>query len=384
MTERDTDIEFDFFEEPETTEAARPERPPGTRPRGPRPPIRTPQGITPLLRLVGLIAFAIVIVLLLVYAIEGCQSSSKHAKYDDYMKNVSQIASNSHSIGVRLTSLLGQPGLKAADVQTKLAGLARDEQQDVDAARAIDPPGRLRDEHTRLIDALQYRYSGIVGISDSLRQAVARKNLAAAQAGALLVTPAQRLIASDVVWDDSFRDPSKQVLADQGVGDVRVPSSAFVQNPDFYTANGLAAVVTRLRGVSVSPTAGGLHGTNIVMTKALPKGTELSTSTRLPVVAGTDLGFAVTVEDSGDSVEVHIPVTLTITGGTKPIVKNQVIDLISPKEQKTITFRNIQLDPSFFGAQSTSVKVKVNPVPNEHNVSNNSSEYPVIFTLPTQ
>jgi hypothetical protein len=384
MTERDTDIEFDFFEEPETTEAARPERPPGTRPRGPRPPIRTPQGITPLLRLVGLIAFAIVIVLLLVYAIEGCQSSSKHAKYDDYMKNVSQIASNSHSIGVRLTSLLGQPGLKAADVQTKLAGLARDEQQDVDAARAIDPPGRLRDEHTRLIDALQYRYSGIVGISDSLRQAVARKNLAAAQAGALLVTPAQRLIASDVVWDDSFRDPSKQVLADQGVGDVRVPSSAFVQNPDFYTANGLAAVVTRLRGVSVSPTAGGLHGTNIVTTKALPKGTELSTSTRLPVVAGTDLGFAVTVEDSGDSVEVHIPVTLTITGGTKPIVKNQVIDLISPKEQRTVTFRNIQLDPSFFGSQSTSVKVKVNPVPNEHNVSNNSSEYPVIFTLPTQ
>lgn len=384
MTERDTDIEFDFFEEPETTEAARPDRGPGTRPRGPRPPIRTPQGITPLLRLVGLIAFAIVIVLLLVYAIQGCQSSSKHAKYDNYMKKVSQIASNSHSIGVRLTSLLGQPGLKAADVQTKLAGLARDEQQDVDAARAIDPPGRLRDEHTRLIDALQYRYSGIVGISDSLRQAVARKNLAAAQAGALLVTPAERLIASDVVYDDSFRDPSKQVLANQGVGDVRVPSSAFVQNPDFYTANGLAAVVTRLRGVSVSPTAGGLHGTNIVMTKALPKGTELSTSTRLPVVAGTDLGFAVTVEDSGDSVEVHIPVTLTITGGTKPIVRNQVIDLISPKEQKTVTFSNIQLDATFFGSQSTSVKVKVNSVPNEHNVSNNSSEYPVIFTLPTQ
>jgi uncharacterized membrane protein len=140
--------------------------------------------------------------------------------------------------------------------------------------------------------------------------------------------------------------------------------------------------VTRLRGVSVSPTAGGLHGTNIVMTKALPKGTELSTTTRLPVVAGTDLGFAVTVEDSGDSVEVHIPVTLTITGGTKPIVKNQVIDLISPKEQKTITFRNIQLDPAFFGSQSTSVKVKVNAVPNEHNVTNNSAEYPVIFSLP--
>jgi hypothetical protein len=385
MTERDTDIEFDFFEEPETREAARPERPPGTRPRGPRPPIRTPQGLTPLLRLVGLIAFAIVIVLLLVYAIQGCQSSSKHAKYDHYMTKVSQIASNSHSIGTRLTSLLGQPGLKANEVQTRLAGLARDEQQDVDAVRAIDPPGRLREEHTRLIDALQYRYSGIVGIADSLRQAVGKKSVSPAQAGALLVTPSERLIASDVVYADSFRDPSKQVLRDQGVGDVRVPNSAFVQNPDFYTANGLAAVVTRLRGVSVSPTAGGLHGTNVVTTKALPKGIELSTSTRQPVPAGTNLGFAVTVEDSGDSVEVHIPVTLTIsgaTGGTAPIVKNQVIDLISPKEQKTITFRNIQLDPAFFGSQSTTVRVKVDAVPNEHNVTNNTAEYPVIFSLP--
>src|SRR5206468_8073858 len=129
----------------------------------------------------------------------------------------------------------------------------------------------------------------------------------------------------------------------------------------------LAAVVSRLRGVSVAPTAGGLHGTNIVSTKALPKGTELSTDTRLPVQTGTTLGFAIAVEDSGDSVEVHIPVTLTITGGTTPIVKNQIVDFISSKEQKTVTFRNVQLDQSFFGAPSAAVKVKVAAVPNEHN-----------------
>ncbi|HYY63208.1 MAG TPA: hypothetical protein VE688_01240 [Gaiellaceae bacterium] len=384
MTERDTDIEFDFFEEPETREAARPERPPARG--GPRPPMRTPQGFTPLLRLVGLIAFAIVIVVLLVYAIEGCQSSSKHAKYENYMTKVSQIASNSHSIGVRLTNLLSQPGVKATDLQSRLSGLARDEQQDADAARAIDPPGRLRDEHSRMIDALQYRYSGIVGLAQALRQVLKTKSLAAAQAGAQLEVPAQRLLASDVVWDDSFRDPSKQVLRNQGVGDVRVPDSNFVQNQDFFTATPLGAVVTRLRGVSVSPTAGGLHGTNIVSTKALPRGTELSTSTRQPVVASTNLAFQVTVEDSGDSAEVQIPVTLTITGGTgtTPIVKRQTIRFINQKEQVPVTFRNIELAPSFLASQSTSIKVDVKAVPNEHNLSNNTETYPVIFSLPAQ
>jgi hypothetical protein len=382
MTERDTDIEFDFFEEPETREAARPERPPARG--GPRPPIRTPQGFTPLLRLIGLIAFAIVIVVLLVYAVQGCQSSSKHAKYDNYMKKVSQVAANSHSIGVRLTNLLSQPGLKATDVQRQLAGLARDEQQDVDAARAIDPPGRLRDQQSRLIDALQYRYSGIVGIADSLRQVLGRKNLAAAQAGALLEMPAERLIASDVVWDDSFKDPSKQVLQNEGVGDVRVPDSNFVQNPDFFTQSGLGAVITRLRGISVSPTSGGLHGTSIVSTKALPQGTELSTSATSPqpVVASTNLSFAITVEDSGDSVELKIPVTLTITqGSSPPVVKHQEIPLISPKQQTTVTFRNIQVTQ--FGVASK-VTVKVTPVPNEANASNNTAEYSVIFSLSSQ
>ena len=57
----------------------------------------------------------------------------------------------------------------------------------------------------------------------------------------------------------------------------------------------------------------------------------------------------------------HIPVTLTITNGTttKPIVKTQTIAFIDKKQQTTVTFRNIQLDSTFFGSQSTTVKVKV-------------------------
>jgi len=46
LTERDTDIEFDFFDEPETEEAPErvraPRRPP---PRGPRRPVRPPAGL---------------------------------------------------------------------------------------------------------------------------------------------------------------------------------------------------------------------------------------------------------------------------------------------------------------------------------------------------
>ena len=72
MTERDSDIEFDFFDEPETEEAAErtrsPRRPP---PGGPRRPVRPPAGLIPMLRLAGLIAFLIIAVVLVVGAVLG-------------------------------------------------------------------------------------------------------------------------------------------------------------------------------------------------------------------------------------------------------------------------------------------------------------------------
>lgn len=375
MTERDTDIEFDFFEEPETREAARPERPPQRG--GPRPPLRTPQGITPLLRLVGLIAFAIVIVVLLVYAVQGCQSSGKKAKYEHYMTKVSDIGRDSQQVGRRLATALLTPGTKTTDLQTKLAGLARDEEQDVEAAKAIDPPGRLRAEHERLIDALEYRYSGIVGLADALKRAVTVKS--GSTASGLLQGPAQRLLASDVVWQDSFKAPSEQVMRQQSVSSVQVPNSKFVQTPEFFSAASLTSIVNRLKGGSVKPTAGGLHGTNIVSTKALPQGTELSTSAQQTVIASTKLAFQVTIKDSGDSPELNIPVTLTIQQSPTPIVKHAKLDFINPGQEKTVTLSNIG---AVQFTTPTKVKVTVAPVAGEHNTSNNTSEYPVIFSLP--
>jgi hypothetical protein len=72
-------------------------------------------------------------------------------------------------------------------------------------------------------------------------------------------------------------------------------------------------------------------------------------------------------------------VTLTIQQSPKPIVKRQVVQFINPGEEKTVTFRNIGA-PQF--TTPVKIKVVVSPVPGEHNTSNNTAEYPVIFSLP--
>jgi hypothetical protein len=104
----------------------------------------------------------------------------------------------------------------------------------------------------------------------------------------------------------------------------------------------------------------------------------LSASTENTVEASTDLAFAVAVADSGDNQEVKIEVTLTIQQSPTPIVKKQTIDIINPGETKTVAFTEF---PSVDFGERRIMRIDVDPVPGERTTTNNTAEYPVIFSL---
>jgi hypothetical protein len=386
MSEHDVDnIDFDFFEEePPTEEQSRSERlirRPGG-PNGPRRPPRAPQNFTPLLRLVGLIAFAILIIVLLVFWIQSCQASGKTNRYKSYMTKTSEVATSSEQIGRQLSDFLLAPGTKRAELQSQIAGLARHEQLNVDRARGITPPGPLRDQHQAVIQALEYRVSGLNGLANALGATVAIKNTTkAAQA---LSSQMERFVASDVIWDDSFRSPSEAELKQQGItgtndqGGPLVPDSNFLQNGELASISAMTSVLERLRGATTG-TTGGLRGTSIVSTKVLPSGQALTTSTQTDIVVTVSMAFQVTVQNSGNSQVLSVPVKLTIEQSKgNNIVKNARIDFLNPGDSTTVTFHNIS-NVNF--TTPATVKIEVQPVAGESNSSNNSADYPVIFSV---
>jgi hypothetical protein len=379
MSEREIDdIEFDFFDEPAEEDSTQRRRAVRTRgPRGPRRPVRPPAALTPLLRLIGLIAAAILIVVLLVVWVQGCQSDQKTNHYRTYMQDVSNVAKSSQQVGRQLNDLLTTPGIKEADLETKLAGLAQQEQQNVDRAKGFDPPGHLREAHQHALEALQFRVNGLRGLEDAFKSTARSKD--SDRAGTLLAQQAQRLVAGDVVWDDLFKAPATAILKQEGIQGIVVPDSKFVQNSDLASTQAMVPVWKRIHGAATGGTPSGLHGTGLVSVKALPSGQTLSTSTETTIVAQTSLAFAVTVQDTGDSQEVQIPVKLTIQKQGSPITLTQTIDIVDPGQTKTVTFRNIDTT-GVFGVRTT-LKVEVKPVAGESNTSNNSAEYPVIFSL---
>jgi len=390
MSSRDNDFEFDFFEEPETQEAPgrsdRTLRRPlggGKGPRGPRiprGPLRPRAGFTPLLRLLGLIAFAILIVVLLLLWVQSCQEDQKRDAYSDYMADMSTIARDSERIGRELSDVLTTQGIKPTEVQQQLTSLVQRQQIGVNEAEGLDPPGPLRASHEESIESLTFRVDGLAGLAEAFRRTQGSSDAAAA--GALLADQAERLQASDVVWDDLFKEPAVVVLQEEEISGVEVPDSNFVQTPDLASTASMVPIWERINGSAASGSGGGtatgLHGTGIESVEVIPGGQTLSETTENTVEASTDLGFVVNVSDTGDHQEVKIEVTLTIQQSPTPIVKKQTIDIINPGETKQVVFRDF---PSVDFGERRIMRIDVDPVPAEKNTANNSAEYPVIFSL---
>ncbi|MCW2976010.1 MAG: hypothetical protein JWM06_1291 [Actinomycetia bacterium] len=390
MSTHDDEIEFDFFDEPETVEAAqRGRRLPRRERRGDgggegprRPPMRAPTGLVPLARLVGLIAIAIALVVALVFWVGACQGKNKHADYASYAAKVKTIAQSSSELGKELATKMTAPGLKQADLETSLQRYAQQEQQAYDLAQQIRAPGPLRRIHQHLVDALELRAKGLAALGDALSQVTVARD--SSKPVATLTAKAQLLTASDVVWDELYRVPASQELTALGITGVVVPESHFISNPELVSARSFSILFGRLHPASTggapSGTTTGKHGDALVSAKVLPQGATLSTSTSTVVKVSADLSFLVTVQDSGDFQELNVPVTLTITAGGKPIVQRHSIQLIQPAQQQTVSFGNFNLPPTAFGANAT-VKVEVGVVAGEIKTDNNKATYPVLFTL---
>ena len=385
MTECDSDIEFDFFDEPETEEASErvrtPRRPP---PGGPRRPVRPPQGLIPMLRLAGLIAFLILAVVLLVVGVRSCASSGKHAKYEGYIQDVRAIAKRSDGIGKELNSALSATGIKETDLETKITGLAAQEQQEVAQAVQMNPPGPLRVEHDHLIEVLKLRSSGLSRLAGAFRQTATAKASNSAISGRLIADQARLLVASDVNWDFYFKEPTQLELRNLNITGIgAVPDSNIIPNPELASTQAMTQVWLRVHGAATGGgTTTGKHGSALVSVTALPDGKRLDpngAASDNQITASTDLAFQVVVSDSGDFQEFNVRVTLTIQKSPKPIVLRKKIDVINAGETTKVTFTNITLT-DLFGLPTT-VKVDIQPVPGEKVTTNNSAEYKVIFSV---
>ena len=345
MSSRDTDFEFDFFEEPETRRRRARERTLRTSEAAARaaPACRAARfaparASRPCCACSGLIAFAILIVVLLLLWVQSCQEDAKHDAYSDYMTDIGAVGRDSERIGRELSDVLTTPGIKPAELQKQLTGLVQQQEIGADRARNSIRPCRCstargvgRGADVSASPARRPRR----GVSaDSGLEGRGRRRAARLAGGA--AHHERRRLGRPLQGAERDRAPSEEI---SGV-EVRTRTSS--RRPILRAR----ARWCRSGSGSTAPASGSTSGTPRACTgrtssrSRSPGGQTLSTTTENTVEASTDLAFAVTVANGGDSQEVKIPVTLTIQQSPTPIVKKATIDIINPDETKTVVFRD--------------------------------------------
>jgi hypothetical protein len=385
MSTFDDEPQVEFFEETDQTlessqRQRRRMRPP--RSGGPKRPSTPPPGAVALARLAGFVALAIAVIVGLVFWVGSCQGKSKHDQYASYMNDVRPIAQSSAQAGTDFVNTLGSQNLTVRGLESKLVQWSRQQQEDYNQALALRPPGPLQGVHQQVLTTLQLRAIALAGLATALSQAGTKSTTDVADS---LSGQAQTLTASDIVWTNLFKLPATETLSRLGIRGVIAPPSQFVSNPDVISPRSFGLVYGRLKATTPSGQVSGLHGSALQKTVAVSNGAtkELGTSAPTTVDVGPNLAFEVTFLNSGNFEEVKIPVTLTvIVSGKSVVTKTKQVAAVLPQHQTTVSFGNLPLPPSSFGANA-SVHVKIGKVPGETKLDNNSATYPVFFSLPS-
>jgi hypothetical protein len=375
--------EGEFFEEPETAEssgrARRRVRPSRGGPRRPAPP----PGAVALARLAGLVALAIAVVVGLVFWVGSCQGQSRHDEYKSYMDSVQSIAQSSAATGTTaLANQFNSTKLTLPGLQAKLALWSRQQQEAYNEALRLRPPASLQAAHQEVLATLQLRAIGLAGLANALASSGSKS---ASQEANVLAQQAQLLSASDLVWTELFRLPANETLRRLGVKGVIAPPSHIVANPEVVSAHTFEEVYSRLKATNTGGKVTGVHGSELLGTEAVSAGQTktLTASSPTTVDVAANLTFKVSFKNAGNFQEVKVPVTLTVSVFSKTVVnKKKLVLSIQKGETTTVSFANLQLPTTAFGANAT-VHVEVGKVPGETNLANNRASYPVFFSLPS-
>jgi hypothetical protein len=329
-------------------------------------------------RLGMLAAGIVVVVLVLLLLTRACSGSSATSENQAYFNQVKTVLAKSDAAGAQLHDLLNsrQP-VKLKQVRARLTTMRAQAQSAVTAATNLKPTKQVASLQPWLLQTLSYRVNGLDCMITAMPQAYHAKPALAG--GKLLVPCTQRMLASDIIYTDSYSTPATATLHKDGI-DVQVPTSVFLDESDAsaLTPAGMGAVLQRWKPSS----AHGLHGLSLNTVVAKQGDGKLVTlqAGTVNTVKVHGMSFLITASNGGDFTEYNIPVKLTIGTGANKVTRTATISQIKKGQKQTVTISGFESTTLQFD-KPVPLTVLVTPVPGERTASNNSQTYQVIFSL---
>ncbi|HKH65288.1 MAG TPA: hypothetical protein VKA35_07480 [Solirubrobacterales bacterium] len=332
------------------------------RERSPRRPERQQIMLRRGLALVG----GLILLILIVVGIKGCLDARANRELSDYARNVAQIVEETQQTSKSFFERLEDPGALSV---TEFVDQVNADRSAVDtyAARIdeLGAPGDMSRAQSNLELVYELRASAMDQVAEKTDDALG--DAGAEKAMEAIAKQMQKLLASDVIYEQVVRPEVDGVLADNGISDSDLPKSAFLPDEKWLEDSTVSDALGAVSGSSGGETSGA-HGTEIGGVTA--NGTELVEGAPATISGEEGVVIEVAVLNPLESTENGVNVAVTYEGTT---VKGE-IDELPAGETGTA---EIPLTPTPSG--EVTLVVEVEPVPGEEVVENNEATYTLLI-----
>jgi CARDB len=327
-------------------------------------PKRRPERQQIMLRRALALGGALILLILIVLGVKGCLDARANRELSDYARNVTQIVEETEQTSEGFFKKLEDPGnASVTDFVTEVDA----DRSAMDTYRTriegLSTPGDMERAQGNLELVYTLRANALDQIAEKMPTALG--DAGAEKAMGAIAKQMQKLLASDVVYEQVVRPEVDGVLADNGVSGSDLPKSAVLADEDWLeestVSEALGAISNSGAGTS------GVHGLGLIGVSV--NGSELAEGGATPVSGEEGVEVEVTVQNQGESTENGVTVSVTVEGNTL----EGEIDELGAGEEGTAT---IPLTPAPKG--EVTLEVEAEPVAGEQVTENNEATYTLL------
>jgi hypothetical protein len=306
----------------------------------------------------------LILLILVVLGVKGCLDARANRELSDYARNVAAIVDETQQTSKAFFERLEDPG--SASVTDFVDQVNADRSAvDTYASRIDDlsTPGDMSRAQSNLELSYQLRANAMDEIAEKMSTALADSG--AEKATAAIARQMQKLLASDVVYEQVVRPEVDGVLAANGISDSDLPESTFLADEKWLDESTVSEALGALGGGGTD--VSGVHGTEIAGVTV--NGTELIEGAPTTIAGEEGVVVEVEVRNPLESTESGVGVAVTVEGNTL----KETIDELPAGETGTAL---ITLTPTPSG--EATIEIEVEPVPGEEVLENNEAAYTLL------
>ena len=308
---------------------------------------------------------ALILLILIVLGVKGCLDARANRELSDYARNVTQIVEETEHTSQDFFKKLEDPGnASVTDFVTEVDA----DRSAMDTYRTriedLSTPGDMKRAQGNLELVYQLRANALDQIAEKMPTALG--DAGAEKAMGAIAKQMQKLLASDVVYEQVVRPEVDGVLADNGISGSDLPESAVLPDEKWLEESTVSDALGAISGNSGAATSG-VHGLGLIGISV--NGSELVEGGATTVAGEEGVEVEVTVQNQGESTENGVTVSVTVEGNTL----QGEIDELGAGEEGTAT---IPLTPAPSG--EVTLEVEAEPVAGEQVTENNEASYTLL------